>query len=71
MMTPLPTKTKTDAEILLERFNQWADERIFDLSIVPTLSAPHQSSITLRIAVLQSAKANLKRLAQEVRNETQ
>ena len=50
-------------EILVERFNQWADERISDCQICPAFSPLYAEVLKTRITTLQSAKANLERLA--------
>ena len=68
MVYPLPTKTKpkTDVEILVAKFEEWADERIADYKAAPALSDTSRNLNGARITTLQFAKGNLKRLAQEV-----
>ncbi len=46
-------QARSDVQILLERFNEWADERIIDFSF--TMRDP------TRIDTLELAKKNLKR----------
>lgn len=53
-----PTKTKTDE--LEDKLNRWIDERLCDLGLKPWINKE-------QIGAFQSFKANLKRLAQEVR----
>ena len=60
-MVQAPAKARSDVEILIEKFNEWADDRIIDYS----LSSVYRHDIT----ALKSAKANLKRLAEEIANE--
>lgn len=57
---------RSDVEILIERFNQWADERIADLAVMPTLPNNRPRSLHPRIDTLESVKINLKRLAEEI-----
>ena len=58
---------KTEQEKLVEKFNQWADERIEDAHSVTFLSAECQERLGGRIDAFCWAKVNLKRLAKEVK----
>ena len=69
MVSSLPTKTKTDVEELIEKFDLWVDERIFDLEDMPFEYIEKWRVVQqARIDTLQFAKGNLKRLAQEVKD---
>ena len=63
MKTPL--KTKTDVEKLVEKFNQWADDRIFDMQILLPAD-DHRQVIIGRVDAINWAKTNLERLAREI-----
>ena len=56
-MVQAPPKARSDIEILVEKFNEWADDRITDYSISVWGGT--------RIHALRSAKINLKRLAEK------
>lgn len=53
-------------EVLVAKFDLWADDRIFDYESIPPLSAQHQILLKQRIETLHFAKANIARLAKEI-----
>ena len=56
----------THPEDLVERFNQWADERIFDYEDMPIEYLEKWRPVQrARVETLQFAKVNLERLAKE------
>jgi len=55
-------------EKLVEKFNQWADERIVELNTCPPSLEIHQR-VKVEIDTLNWAKKNLERLARGVLNE--
>ena len=59
--------TKTDTEILVERFNEWADELLLDYSSTPDLSPNHGLMKRAKETTLQNAKATLKFIAEELK----
>lgn len=67
MVTPAPAKARSDVEVLVERFNEWVEERKLDLRSTPSLSYLHQKSLEVRIDTLEFAKKNLERLAKEIK----
>ena len=65
-MVEAPAKSRSDVEILIEKFNDWADERIFDLgdtASIPFFSNDTRSEARGGLKWLGSAKRNLERLA--------
>jgi len=52
-------------EKLVEKFNQWADERIEGIRSIPPFSDEHQQGLNLRIDAYKWAKVNLARLVKE------
>ena len=71
-MVQAPAKARSDVEILVEKFNDWADERILELG--ETVENPFFSDDTRDKAQgglnwLSSAKRNLKSLAEELLKE--
>jgi len=58
---------KTDADILVERFNEWADELLRDYSFTPDLSPNHGIMKRAKETTLQNAKATIKFLAEEIK----
>lgn len=68
-MIQAPAKARSDVEVLVERFNQLAEERILDLSLAvgnPTLSGAFGTTAKDRIDEVEWAKMNIKRLAEEI-----
>lgn len=66
-MIQAPSKARSDVEILVERFNQWADERIFYLEDMPLEYLENWRIVQrARIETLQFSKTNIKRLAEEI-----
>ena len=62
------TKTKTDIEKLVDRFNQLVNDRIMDCSLTagnPSFSDAHRMAARARIDELEWAKTNLEKLANE------
>lgn len=69
-MIEAPPKARSEAEILVEKFNQWADDRILERSLSAYNPSFDRMSARARIDELEWAKTNLKRLAEEiVKNE--
>ena len=72
-MVQAPAKARSDIEILVEKFNKWAEDRIVDLQATADnqfFSDGVRSQAQGGIGWLESAKKNLKRLAEEISNET-
>jgi len=67
MTAEAPAKARSDIEILVEKFNQWAEERIFYYEDMPAEYVErHRAVQRARIETLQFAKANLEKLAKEL-----
>jgi len=64
MVTKAPAKARSDVEILVERFNEWADDRIIDYTVIPF--EKYREIRKIKIDTLKWAKTNLERLAQEI-----
>ena len=58
---------KADMEKLVEKFSQWADERILALKQFPHDSPFRPPDFSVRVIMLNWAKVNLKRLAKEIK----
>jgi len=66
-MTLAPPKARSDVEILVDQFTQWADERISDYEDMPAeLVEKWRVVRQARIETLRFAKANLERLAESI-----
>ena len=71
-MVQAPAKSRSDVEILIEKLNHLIDERIYDLSYTAAnlgFSQSHRMAARARIDELESAKKNVKRLAEEIARE--
>ena len=62
-------KARDKMEILVEKFNEWADERIVDYAFAACDLAFVGTAVRARINMLEWAKINIKRLAEEIAND--
>ena len=59
-------KPKSDIEILRQKFNEWADDRIKECYACPPLSGSHDVQLRTKIQTLKFAKINLERIIKEL-----
>ena len=53
---------KQGMDDLVEKFNEWADESITSLRVIPIFSEYEQTRLLARIATFEWAKQNLERI---------
>ena len=58
--------TTDKAELILKRFNDWADDLISMYKDMPPLSEEHNYMLDARIGILQAAKFQLARIVREI-----
>ena len=71
-MIQAPPKARSDVEILVEKFNEWADGMMVNLRFIASqqpFSDNFEIQTQAKIVELQWAKKNLKRLAEEMVSE--
>lgn len=65
-MTTLPIES--DADIILKKFNRWADNLLSIYYDMPRQSSNHRDKLEERIKMLECAKTNLERIVKEILN---